>query len=54
MLDHIQILGVHDKGPLILTDLKVLTGPFFLHQRVLPAAGLGALAAVGVAPGEVV
>ncbi len=34
---------------LALADLHVLTGAVLLHQAVLPAAGLGALAAIATA-----
>ena len=49
MVDHAHVPGVHDIGALfILKHGEVLAGALFLHQRVLIAAGLGALAPVGV------
>ena len=54
MLDHTQITGIHNEGALVLADLKELARPCLLDKMVLPAARLRTLAAVGVAPGQVV
>ena len=55
MTDHAHIAGVHDvRSLLVLKDGEVFARPFLLHQGVLIAAGLGAGAAVAVAPRHVV
>ena len=55
MTDHAHIAGVHDvRSLLILKDGEVFARPLLLHQGVLIAAGLGAGAAVAVAPRHVV
>ena len=46
--------GVEDIRAPVLGYFKILAGALLLHQMVLPAAGLGALAAVRVAAGEVI
>ena len=55
MVDHAHIAGIHDVRALfILEDGEIFAGALFLHQRVLVPAGLGTLAAVGVAAGHIV
>ena len=55
MVDHAHIARVHDvRALLVFKDGKIFSRAFFLHQRVLIAARLGALAAVGVPAGHVV
>ena len=49
MVDHAHVAAVHNIGALfILKHGEVFAGALFLHQGVLIAAGLGALAPVGV------
>ena len=51
---HTQIVGVQDvAAALILPDLHKLAGAGLLHQMVFPAAGLGALAPVGIPFGQI-
>ena len=55
MVYHAHIPGVKDVcAPLILKNREIFTGALFLHKCILVAAGLGAGAPVGVAPGHVV
>ena len=55
VINHAQIARIHDISTLfILKDGKIFPGSFFLHQRVLVAAGLRARSAVGVPAGHVV
>ena len=55
MADHAQVAGVEDIGPAVpLGDGHVPPGAGLLDQRVLPPAGLRALTAVAVPPGEIV
>ena len=55
MVDHAHIAGVHDVGTLLVLEHgEILPGALLLHQGVLIAAGLRALAAVGIAAGHVV
>ena len=49
-----QVVGVQDiTAVLAFADLHILTGAMLLDKVVLPAAGLGALAAVAAAPGHI-
>ena len=53
-VNHPQIVGVEEVGALLLLDQAVhLPRALGLHQVVLPAAGLGALASVGVPSGHI-
>ena len=53
--DHAQVVGGIEVGAVrVLEHGQVLAGALLLHQRVLPAAGLRALALVGVAARQVV
>ena len=55
VIDHAHVAGVEDVRPArVLRDVKHLAGALGLREAVLPAAGLGAAAAVGIAPGEIV
>ena len=55
MVDHAHIAGIHDVRALfVFEDREVFAGALFFHQGVLIPAGLGALAAVGVAAGHIV
>ena len=55
MVDHAHVAAVHDVGALfILEHREILPWALLLHQRVLIAAGLGTLSAVGVAAGHIV
>ena len=55
MVHHAHVPGVHDVGALlVLEHREVFAGALLLHQRILIAAGLGALAPVGIPPGHVV
>ena len=54
MLYHAQIIAAEEIGAaLILLYGKILPGPCLLHQRILPAARLGAVPLVGVAAGQI-
>ena len=51
MLCHAKVVGVQNIGALVgLGNIEILTLPLFLHKGITPAAGLGAVAAVGIAP----
>ena len=55
MLQHVHVLRVEQVGAVLgLFDREVAAGTLLLHDRVLPAAGLGAFAVVAVAAGQVV
>ena len=54
MLDHVHVAGVQDIRSAVLGDLEILTGALFLDEVILPAAGLGALAAVCVPAGQII
>ena len=50
MLDHAQITGIENICPaLILLNGEVFAGPGLLRNGILPSAGMGAGAAVGIA-----
>ena len=54
MLEHHEVLGVHDVGAMaVFLDRKVLAGAFLLLEHVVPSARLGAVPPVGIAPGEI-
>ncbi len=55
VVDHAHIPGIEDVSTLfVLVNGEVLPGPFFLHQGILVAAGLGTGTPVGVTAGHVV
>ena len=55
VVDGAHVPGVHDVAALlVLKDREVLSRALLLHQGVLVAAGLGALAPVGIPAGHVV
>ena len=49
MADHAEIFGIkHVRAALVFLYRKIFPRPFFFHQTVIPAAGMGAGCAVGV------
>ena len=55
MFDHAQIARIHNISPgSILRDGHILSRTLFLYQRIFPPARLGAVAAVAVAPRQVI
>ncbi len=55
MADHAQILRIKkERPPLILIHRQILPRPRLLDHRVIPAAGVGAFAPVGVPPRKIV
>ena len=53
MFDHAEIFRVEDIGtPVIFGDGHILSGTGFFRQRVFPAAGMRAHAAVAAAVGQ--
>ena len=55
MVDKAEVLGIKDKGAgFVFLYAKVLVWSCLLNEVVFPAAGVGAVALVGVAAGHVV